>query len=245
MSVSKSVPEQHCLVCGDLFKLQVKGQRMCSSSCVGEARRRGIIVPRRANPPHAWTDEEIGMIRAEYPELGPLGLSQKMGLDPWIVKAKARRMGIHYGKQRAWKPGEIEFLRNNYSKMSATAISKIIGKTTFQIRHKLRNLAIQSSAENGSLNAEKIADVFGVSRLKVAAWIENGWIDATNLDKRGVYGYYEIDPWSVRWFIREHPEEFDLARVNQLAFLSIAMGGLEGEYARSKLLDQMGHAASM
>ena len=162
------------------------------------------------------------------------------------VKELANRLGREYGwiKHRACELGLRKMTRRgpNWSAAEDALLESLEGKAVSVIYRTFRRAGFNrtqagiqshlyelglSTNDPDTLTASGVAQVLGVDMHAVLRWIRTGALTA----KRYHQTHQDTEPraWRIkrgalRNFIRDHPTEVDLRKVNQLLFLELMLG---------------------
>lgn len=149
------------------------------------------------------------------------------------LKKFARELGLTRTKDLPWSEEEIKILDEQGYK-STGALVRIFQKNGFsrtEVGIQMMRSRRRSHKASPYFSLGAIARLFGVDRHLVKDWVEKGWLRAeykeTKKNKGGGYrGDTRVaDKDSIYRFVVEHPESFDLRRVDQLWFLHVITKG--------------------
>ena len=188
---------------------------------------------------YVFTDQIDQLIREVYlnhrdvkKRLGIRPLAKKLGMPHWVLKKRARELGLARTKELPWSEQELAIL-SRYAWMSDERIRlklKAAGyaRTVTGIHLKLKRMRFK---HDGSFySARSLAQALGIDSHAVTRWIKSGHLKAKlRGTARGpqqngdIYLMYEKD---IRRFILEHPTDIDLRKVDQIWFLDLLTNGL-------------------
>ena len=159
-------------------------------------------------------------------------LAEKVGMPHWVLKKRARELGLARTKELPWSERELEVLAR-HAWMSDERIRvklKTAGyaRTVTAIHLKLKRMRFK---HDGSLySANGLAQALGIDSHVVTRWIKSRHLKAklrgtgrTEQQNGDIYLIHEKD---VRRFILQHPTDIDLRKVDQLWFLDLITNGL-------------------
>jgi hypothetical protein len=159
-------------------------------------------------------------------------LAERVGIQPWALKKRARELGLARTKETPWSEAELAILER-YAWMSDERIRlklKSAGymRSATAIHVKLRRMRFKS--DPSFYSGKGLADALGIDSHIVTRWIKAGHLRAqlrgTKRTERQGGDIYLIREKDVRRFILQHPTEIDLRKVDQLWFLDLITNGL-------------------
>ena len=197
---------------------------------------------RRANLKHIWRPEYDKYLKAHY--YGGLNrrfqvlnrMIRETGLPRWYIKRRAARLGLtmHQDK-RPWTAAEVAIIERLVGKISALAIAKRLKRTESSVVLKIKRLGFSRRVRDG-YTMRDLEECLGEDHHKIQRWIANGWLrdrlqgtqrhDGNGCD---IHRFRERDIIS---FIKEHPQELTLGRVDQCWFLDLLL--LKGREIRER-----------
>src|SRR5205807_6998048 len=194
-----------CIGCGEL-----KGtpkDRRCHS----------CRIQTRPNPNKrfSWTaglDQELQLVYKEARTRRELSenldrFQKWSGFTRIVVLARATQLGISDQRKR-WTPEEIEILSETAGSLSKSAIARKLKRSYWSVKAECSKLQISSRLREGYSRAD-IEFLLGAGSRSVRRWIALGWLRVQ--DGR-------VTEPSVTRFLREHPEEYRLRRVDEAWF---------------------------
>ena len=91
-----------------------------------------------------WTDEEIKVLKNNYPKIGPKGCSELLNRSRLSCNHKAARLGIIYEmNKKNWTEDEIIFLINNYENIGAKGCSELLNRSSVACQAKAASLELK------------------------------------------------------------------------------------------------------
>lgn len=218
------------------------------TTCRAERRRRAKIK-------YVWRPEYDEYLNAHY--YGGLNrrfqvlnrMIRETGLPRWYIKKRAARLGLtmHQDK-RPWTAAEEEIIERLVGKVSALTIAKRLKRTEASVVLKIKRMGVSRRVSNG-YTMRDLEECFGEDHHKIERWIVNGWLrdrlqgtrrhDGNGCD---IHRFREKD---ILAFIKEHPQELTLARVDQTWFLDLLLlkGRSIRESTTSRQSDESDEAA--
>lgn len=215
----------------------------------------GLISRRRANLKYVWRPEYDDYLKAHY--YGGLNrrfqvlnrMIRETGLPRWYIKKRAAHLGLtmHQDK-RPWTAAEEEIIGRLVGKVSALTIAKRLKRAEVSVVLKIKRTGVSRRVRNG-YTMRDLEDCLGEEHHKIQRWIENGWLQDRlqgtrrhDGNRRDIHRLREKD---ILDFIRRHPEELNLGKVDPLWFLDLVLlkGRCIGEEAAARRTDESEEAA--
>ncbi|HXB21271.1 MAG TPA: hypothetical protein VNV88_07820 [Candidatus Solibacter sp.] len=191
--------------------------------CIGCGELRGSPKDRRChscriqtrpnpNKKFSWTaelDQELQLAYKEAHTRRELSenlnrFQKRSGFTRIVMLARAAQLGIS-AKRKRWTPEEIEVLSEAAGSLSKAAIARKLKRSYWAVKAECSKLQISSRLSEGYSRAD-IECLLGVGPRSVRKWITLGWLRVQ--DGR-------VTEPSVIKFLREHPEEYRLSRVDE------------------------------
>jgi hypothetical protein len=179
---------------------------------------------RRCMPPtsrkkHFWTpdlDERLRRIYAEHAHsrealgAGITALAKLMRCPRYIVFNRAGELRIRTSRGKTWTKEEVEFLRESAGVRSIEFMMKTLKRGQVALLSKLWELRLSWRVTEG-YSRQDLTAVFCVSAYTVGKWIDRGWL-------RPLLSTDRIPEEQVLRFLKNHPEEYSLKRVDEAWF---------------------------
>jgi hypothetical protein len=185
----------------------------------GQARRRYVFTPALTEALRdAYRAPNKRVLSARLRKLRGL----KPGWPPWTWKCEAKRLGIvTHDHWRAWTKAEDRALLEMAGRLSCRRMAVQLGRSVESVQARAAALELLSRVREG-FTAADLARCFGVTEYKAGQWLAAGLFGrAERAD-----GNARATEANVRAFLREHPQKYDLRRVDQVWFLSMAFGSV-------------------
>jgi len=195
-------------------------------SCRAE-RRRG------ANLKYVWRPEWDGYLKARY--YGGLNrrfqvlnrMIRETGLPRWYIKRRAARLGLTMHQDtRPWTAAEVAIIERLVGKVSALTIAKRLKRTETSVVLKIKRLGFSRRVRDG-YTMRDLEECLGEDHRKIQRWIQNGWLRdrlqgtrRNNGNGRDIHRFRES---AILDFIRRHPEELNLGKVDSISFLDLVL----------------------
>lgn len=203
---------------------------------LGLSAPKGVAGPAR----HAWTsspqiDAVIRRVYTGDPAARDVArLAATLGRPRWWVSKRAVRLGLVVPRFRAppWSEAEDAIVREA-AHLAPSGLRQRLARAGFDrtetaIVVHLKRLGADRS-DPGATSAGGLADLMGVDRGTVTAWIAKGWLVAK---RRGTArtAAQGGDEWrigyrDVRRFVIDHPTAVDLRKVEPVWFIDLLAGG--------------------
>jgi hypothetical protein len=208
--------DQSCTQCGSPSASLRDG--LC-----GACRLRSFNHPRK----YVFTEDLLAELRFAYAGGRPhitRSLNKLVARTGWPRQAftsQAMRMGLATsGRYRRWTAQEDEYLRENLGVLTIRTIAKSLGRSHEAVEGRGERLALSRRVAEG-YNVSDLALVFGVHWTRAESWIRRGLLGKVH--QRG--GLRVMERNVVR-FLRTHPHEYDLRKVDQRWFKGMLFGSL-------------------
>lgn len=163
-----------------------------------------------------WTDELDSRLRQAYQRAHTRAelttnldlLQRSCGFTRVVILNRAVSLGLVFGQRRPWTADDIDVIRECAGKTGPSALAKKLNRTHASVTAKLKQLALSAKITEG-YTQEDLRLLLGVSSRSVKNWIAWGWL-------RLVAG--RIPESSVAKFLRQHPDQYQLSRVEEAWF---------------------------
>src|SRR5262245_8157105 len=186
--------------------------------CPKDSRCHRCRIKGRPNPNKRffWTaDLDNALIRA-YRRAGTrrelsdnLNHVQRLsGFTRVVILSRAEALGLSFRAKRPWTEAEIESLREDLGGLSKSQIARRLGRSYYSVKAEVTKLA-PTARLSANYSQENVEQLLGVGRKRVCQWIRNGWLHLS--DGR-------VTERSLERFLRLHPEEYQLSRVDEAWF---------------------------
>lgn len=160
--------------------------------------------------------------------------ARDLSVPSYTLKKFARELGLTRTKDLPWSEEEIKILDEQGYKSTA-GLNRIFRKKGFvrtEVGIELMRARRRSHKASPYFSLNAIARLFGVDGHLVTDWVEKGWLRAEYKETKKNKGDGDgrgdtrvADKNSIYRFVVEHPEAFDLRRVDQLWFLHVITKG--------------------
>jgi hypothetical protein len=130
------------------------------------------------------------------------------GFTRVVILSRAAVLGLSFAVRRPWTETEIESLREDVGTRSKSQIAKQLGRTYYSVKAQVARMAL-SARVSADYSQQDVQQLFGVGRKRVCQWIRNGWLQLLN---------GRITERSLERLLRQHPEEYQLSRVDEAWF---------------------------
>ena len=134
-------------------------------------------------------------------------LQKRSGFTRIVVLARATQLGMS-AKRRRWSPEEIEVLNETAGTLSKAAIARKLKRSYWSVKAECTRLQISSRLCEG-YSRRDVECLLGVGQRNIRKWIAMGWLRV----QEG-----RVTEPSIIKFLREHPEEYRLSRVDEAWF---------------------------
>lgn len=175
---------------------------------------------------YRWTPEQDEMLREGYRSsrnrADISGVLTRVctltGFPRHEAKQRARELELTVNPNTYWSKEHVEFLMNHAGEKSMSQIAKILGRSYRSVRAKVSSVGISGQLRDG-YSGRDLASIFGVAEETVGKWERRKWLSRGHNAK--------FSDASLQTFIRQHPAEYDLRRVDQVWFKGLMFGDAE------------------
>ncbi len=195
---------------------------------------------RRAKVKYVWRPEYDEHLKAHY--YGGLNrrfrvlnrMIRLTGLPRWYIKRRAARLGLtmHFDR-KPWTATEVDLLERLVGCVSTATIAKRLGRPENSVVTKLKHMSTSRRVRNGYTMRE-LEICLGEDHHKIQRWIAVGWLPDNLQGTRRHDGngkdIHRISEKDILNFIRNHPQELNLGKVDQTWFLDLVL--LKGREVR-------------
>ncbi len=222
----------NCVICGQPIeegRKQGQPPRLAKYCLKCRAERR-----RRARVKYTWRPEYDAYLNAHY--FGGLNrrfqvltrMVRMSGLPRWYIKRQAARLGLTMRlDRRPWMSKEMDLLENLVGRVSSATIAKRLRRPESSVVNKLKRLGTSRRVRNG----------YTMRELELCLG-EDGWLQdrlqGTHRHNGNGNDIHRIREKDILDFIRNHPQEINLGKVDQTWFLDLVL--LKGREAREATL---------
>lgn len=221
----------NCLVCSQPIE---EGRRhgeppteaMYCSKCRADRRRRARLK-------YTWCPELDAFLKTQY--YGGLNhrfqvlnrMVRMTGLPRWYIKRQATRLGLTMKMdRRPWTETELKLLEHLVGRVSAATIAKRLHRAESSVVNKLKRLGTSRRVREG-YTMQDLEQCLGEDHHKISIWIANGWLRdrLQGTQRRGGNGndIHRIREKDVLRFLKNHPQEIHLGKVDQVWFLDLVL----------------------
>jgi len=229
-----------CVFCGqDIQEGRQHGQspseaRYCLK-CRAERRRSARLK-------HVWRAEFDEHLKAHY--YGGLNrrfsvlnrMIRLTGLPRWYIKRQAARLGLTMHIDRMpWTAAEVDLLERLVGTVSTATIAKRLRRSQVSVVNKLKRLHISRRVREG-YTMRDLEVCLGEDHHKIRQWIASGWlrdhVQGTQRHDGNGKDIHRIREKDILSFVRNHPQEINLGKVDQTWFLDLVL--LKGREVREQ-----------
>ena len=174
------------------------------------------------------TQEAKAILREHYKPRTPGAIRtcvEKLGWSREAVVRAAKKLGLTRETRIRWTPEQDAFLMMHAGERTAVWIEgqmrrRGLGcRSVGAIKTRFKELEISYRVTNG-YTMKEIAECFGVCDELVRKWVAKGLLQ-TKWQPRDERDRVRFTDAAIREFVKNHPQEYSLARVDQLWFLGL------------------------
>jgi hypothetical protein len=148
-------------------------------------------------------------------------LQRRLGVPRYLVRRWATQMRLTHSRGGSrWRKEDIAYLEKHINTKTLAEIAEHLCRTEESVRTKAYLLGL---LERDAYTLKDVYDGLGSSFTTATKWIDRGWLKGTRRDETS--NWYFSDK-QIKDFLRAHPYEIDIRRVDQLWFLDLCLGGL-------------------
>jgi hypothetical protein len=220
-----------CVVCGKRIEegrrkgLPPHEAKYCLK-CRAERRRRARLR-------YTWRPEYDAYLKAQY--FGGLNrrfrvltrMVSMTGLPRWYIKRQAGRLGLTmHMDRRPWTAAELNLLERLVGRVSTATIAKRLRRPEGSVVNRLKRMKTSRRVRDG-YTMRDLELCLGEDHRKISVWIANGWLQDRLQGTRRHDGngndIHRIREQDVLDFIKNHPQEINLGKVDQTWFLDLVL----------------------
>ena len=154
-------------------------------------------------------------------------LARQTGFPRWYIKRQARRLGLTmHSDRRPWMQQELHTLDKLLGKVSAATIAKRLKRTETSVVMKIKALGHSRRVTEG-YTIRDLELCLGEDHHKIQKWIANGWLrngqQGPHRHKGNGCDIHRLLEKDIIDFIKKHPQEINLGKVDQLWFLDLVI----------------------
>ena len=221
----------NCVICGrSIEEGRRRGEppseaKYCSKCRVGRRRR--------AKLKYTWLPEFDALLKAQYygglnRQFQVLNRMVRMTAIPrWYIKRQAARLGLTMKMDRKpWTQADLNLLERLVGRLSVATIAKRLHRPESSVVNKLKRLGTSRRVRDG-YTIRDLEQCLGEDHHKISAWIANGWLRdrLQGTQRHGGNGsdIHRIREEDILRFIKNHPQEINLGKVDQMWFLDLVL----------------------
>lgn len=173
-----------------------------------------------------WNDAEDAFLRRMY-DAAIRGRSHEIATrlrrPRWVVNRRAVALGLSRPKDRPWSEEDSDYLEVNYHRSAMKVMAKHLGRSPTAVKLKAKRLGLRKYDEG--YTASSLAEALGVDPHWVLARIRSGSLRAVprRTERKPEQGgdSWLISDDALLDFLREHPYDLDLHKVDSLWFMDL------------------------
>ena len=154
-------------------------------------------------------------------------LQRTLGVPRGAIHKWAYQLGVTRRTYQRWTKEDLAYIEKHAASKNPQKIADYLGRSKNAVQVKMCNLGL---AVSDGYTLADVQEGMGCSHTTAIAWVKRGWL-------KGTRRAFDATTWNftdaqIRDFIRSHPEEIDLSRVDHLWFLDICLdlGRLDNTY---------------
>lgn len=173
-----------------------------------------------------WTDTMDQLLTNSYdPRVKGRSeeIAGRLHIPRWAVNRRAAVLGLSRPKDRPWIAEEEAYLEASFHRVSVKAMARKLGRSPTAVKLKAKRLGLRKSGEG--YTCLSLAQALGVDSHWVLARIKSGKMRAshrhTERTPQQGGGSWLITEEAFIAFLREHPYEIDVRKVDSLWFMDL------------------------
>jgi hypothetical protein len=152
-------------------------------------------------------------------------ISARTGLPKTWLKEQACQQGWRSKRERRpWTSKELDYLQEMSGVVPITKIARALGRS-FHSLSACANKVRLSYRLRAGYNVSDLCQVFGLSHTRIESWVARGLLGEAQ-GHGGLGGHLRFSEANVEKFVREHPGEYALGRVDETWFKYVVFGHL-------------------
>jgi hypothetical protein len=188
---------------------------------------------RQAKAKYRWYPEYDAYLRAHYH--GGLNrrfqvlnrMVRETGLPRWYIKQQAAHLGLTMRMdRRPWIAPEMDLLERLVGRLSTATIAKRLHRPESSVVNKLKRMGTSRRVREG-YTIRDLEVCLGEDHHKIQRWVASGWLrdrlQGTRRHDGNGKDIHRIREKDVLTFIKRHPEELNLGKVDQTWFLDLVL----------------------
>lgn len=211
----------HDRACSDCRRSYAAKKTSESRFC-GDCRTKRKHMPKK----YRWTPEQDALLRAQYDGRKGCGirLSRSIGYPRRVVVERAQVLGLGFPRKhvRAWTPEEDDFLETHCGEWTVHKMARHLKRTRLSVAARVKRLRLSAMIHSG-YTLESLKACFNVCCHVVTKWIDKRMLRGKRRYNCDANAWHFTDDDVLR-FIRNYPNAFKLARVDQTWFIDLVLG---------------------
>jgi len=173
-----------------------------------------------------WTEAMDAFLRHMYDPIVPgrsQELARRLNVPRWVINRRAAALGLSRPKDRPWSAQEEAHLEASFHRVSIKTMARKLGRSPTAVKLKAKRLGLRKYDEG--YTASSLAEALGVDPHWVLTRIRSGKLRASHRHtertaQQGGDSWLITDEALVD-FLREHPYDIDLRKVDSLWFMDL------------------------
>lgn len=157
-------------------------------------------------------------------------LQLRTGFTRVVILARAVELGLSFLQRRPWTTQETVLLQSLAGRQTTTFIARKLRRTFASVKAKVKQLEISIRVAEGYSRAD-LAELLGASPTSIRRWFKIGWLTQVN---------GRVTETAVIRFLRLHPHEYQLCRVDEAWFKGLLFPAFNSVVASSRTSDGCG-----
>jgi hypothetical protein len=174
------------------------------------------LLRRPARRKFNWTSEWDEILRSAYKNANRReelstnldNLQRLSGFTRNVILSRAVQLGLSFSTRRPWTDEEADVLEERAGQATVKSLAARLNRSHSSVKARLKHLGLSARVSEG-YTQDDLRQLLGTSARSIGHWLAQGWLRLVN---------GRIPEASVLRFLRLHPEQYHLGRVNQAWF---------------------------
>jgi len=157
-------------------------------------------------------------------------LQVRTGFTRVVMLTRAVHLGLSFSRRRPWTSQDSALLESWAGNYSPASIARKLKRTFASVKAKCQHLEISLRVTEGYSQAD-LAELLGASPTSIRRWCRIGWLTVVN---------GRVPEAAVVKFLRLHPYEYQLRRVDEAWFKGLLFPAFNSADASSQASRERG-----
>lgn len=213
------------------------------SSVQQQAHVLGIAKKQRAKARHQWTEEELLVLRRDFPPSNGERerLAERLGITKWQLNHQAALLGLLKAtdhRRRVWTIMDDQSLQEWAPRVAVKGLAMKLHRSMTAVVVRMKRLGISRRVRDGWYTKMEACELLGVDHHWLQRRIDLGVLKATyhhgERPEAGGMRQWHIEEAALRTFVRTYPQELNGRNVDMLGIIELLAGMQEPARERAK-----------